>query len=187
MRIPEDIKKYLKTKYLNIGIKWLLATLIVATLVVFCNESFHYIPTGAKVVIYTIILLIPAFVFKIPKLIFDKSWEGTILSANCQEVMESDHKAIPKLPTLHKEISVHLEVLLPNEKIEIIDVRLGMYNDETIGLLDRYKEGNKILHVRGTEHYQVITDKDYNCVMCGHVINKIKKACPKCGHSLDLE
>ena len=60
MRIPDDIKKYLKTKYLDIVTKWLLATLLVATLVVFCNESFHYIPTGAKVVIYTIILLIPA-------------------------------------------------------------------------------------------------------------------------------
>ena len=187
MRIPEDIKAYIKKKNRKPVIKCIITMLVLGVFLFLCDESFHYIPTVAKIISYIVILLIPVFAFRLPKLVFDRSWQGTIVKIFIDDEPYSPYKGYPA--TLHpsKTLIAFAVVKLENGELKTVKLHHGRYNNHFFKMIERYQIGDTIIHIKGTDIDQIIAQSSINCVVCGHVNALGDDFCDECGHSLNLE
>lgn len=187
MRIPEDIKAYIKKKNRKPVIKCSITMLVLGVFLFLCDESFHYIPTVAKIISYIVILLIPVFAYKLPKLVFDRSWQGTIVKIFTDDEPYTPYKGRPDTNWASKTLIAFAIVKLENGELKTVKLRHGRYNNHFVKMIERYQIGDTIIHIKGTDIDQIIAHNSINCVVCGHVNALGESACDECGHSLDLE
>ena len=187
MRIPEDIKAYIKKKNRKPVIKCIITMLVLGVFLFLCDESFHYIPTVAKIISYIVILLIPVFAFRLPKLVFDRSWQGTIVKIFTDDEPYTPYKDRPDTNWASKTLIASAVVKLENGEMKTVKLHHGRYNNHFFKMIERYQIGDTIIHIKGTDIDQIIANNSVNCVICGHVNALGESACDECGYSLDLE
>ncbi|MBQ8344384.1 MAG: hypothetical protein IJY41_04280 [Clostridia bacterium] len=187
MRIPEDIKAYIKKKNRKPVIKCIITMLALGVFLFLCDESFHYIPTVAKIISYIVILLIPVFAFRLPKLVFDRSWQGVITQIYIDDQPYTAYKDFPESMWAKKTLIAFATVRLDNGEVKTVMLHHGKYNNHFATIIERYSVGNRIIHIRGSNHYQVITSDTTNCIMCGHVCDITNSTCEECGCPLAIK
>ncbi|MBQ9703700.1 MAG: hypothetical protein IJV68_04050 [Clostridia bacterium] len=187
MKTPNSVKLYIKAKYKRIILRWITTTLILAILIILCDESFHYIPIEARVASYITILLIPVFAFRLPKLIFDRSWQGVITQIYIDDQPYTAYKDFPESMWAKKTLIAFATVRLDNGEVKTVMLHHGKYNNHFATIIERYSVGNRIIHIRGSNHYQVITSDTTNCIMCGHVCDITNSTCEECGCPLAIK
>ena len=74
------------------------------------NGSFKEAEAGVRAVVYAVLLLIPFFVMKIPKLIFDSSYEGTIEKIYTDDGVGNTNKAIMKIQNPRHSVGDFLDL-----------------------------------------------------------------------------
>ena len=188
MKIPSDIEKYIKQSITEKILKWLATTAGIVLLLCITNSSFDVANAEVKSFIYTALILIPFFAFKIPKLFFDRSWKGTIIRIFTDDELYLESKLFLKTPGWRqKNIIAYAEVQLDNkEETQIVKLYHGRYNDHSASRLKHYEVGNTIIHIRGASYFHVICENAVTCAICGNVNKKGNIKCAECGYSLNI-
>ena len=184
--VPDDIKKYVLKKYTKKIVLWLSVTAAIVLLLVFFGErTFGKLNDIQQYLIYAVLTVLPFFIFKVYKL-FDRSWCGKIEKIDFKYTTDSTRSFKPTLETLYRKESVTFYIT-SDQGFKKINVFAGAVG--TNRLADRYHEGDNIVHIKGTEHYQVInsTDDEAVCVVCGSLNRKEHKECKYCNHTLLIE
>ena len=166
--------------------KWLFSTFIIALFIIIFNGSFKEAEAGVRAVVYAVLLLIPFFVMKIPKLIFDSSYEGTIEKIYTDDGVGNTNKAIPIYSTYIRTIEVSATLRLKGGGTKDIVLYLGKFDSSIAKLLDAYRVGVRVVHIRGAKHNQIMTADGCTCIVCGHFNKASGKTCAECGSTLDL-
>jgi len=188
MNIPPDIKEHINSAVGLKITKWLLTTAAIVILLCFTNSSFDVANEKVKSFIYTGLLIAPVFIFKLPRLIFDRSWSGVIKRLFTDDELHLESRAFLTTQGWNsRDIVVYAEVQLNNkEETQIVELYRGKYDNQSASLLSIYEVGNKIIHIKGTKYNQVISEKNVSCVVCGHINRRKSQVCSECGHTLDL-
>ena len=188
MNLPTDIKSYVKSYIGSIITKWLVTTAGIIILLCVTNSSFDVANEKVKSFIYTALLIAPIFIFKIPKLFFDRSWSGVIKRLFTDDELHLESRAFLTTQGWNsRDIVVYAEVQLDNkEETQIVELYRGKYDNQSASLLSIYEVGNKVIHIKGTKSNQIISEKKITCVVCGGVNKKSSHVCSECGHTLDL-
>lgn len=197
MKIPEDIKKYaLKRRLLRIGL--CLLTIGIISLIFFTNldsvlDSSY---TKIRIAIYLAAVIFTAFMFGIPKLIFEKSFVGKIVELDIVTKTESDMR-MGFVESLYRRVWINAIIELKNGKRihkEIASRRTQRLTvpskfqrgaDDSF-LANQYSIGDTVIYIAGTKYCQVYSDNKENltCVVCGEFSNFDNTSCEHCGHTI---
>ena len=188
MNLPSDIRDYIKSNISSKIIKWLLTTAAIVILLCVTNSSFDVANEKVKSVIYTILLIAPIFIFKLPSLFFDRSWSGVIKRLFTDDELHLESRAFLRTQGWNsRDIVVYAEVQLDNkEETQIVELYRGKYDNQSASLLSIYEVGNKVIHIKGTKYNQIISEKNITCVVCGSTNKRNNRVCSECGHTLNL-
>ena len=186
MSIPPDIKEYINSNIRNKLFNWMLTTSLLVLFIILTESSFDVAAKEVKTLIYTAIIIAPVFIFKLPRLLFDRSWSGRIVRIFTDEEPYSTYKAFPSSTWASRTVIAYAEVLLDNGRQKTVVLHRGKYDSHTASRLSFFEVGNRIIHIRGTKYNKVISGFKTSCVVCGH-INKINDCvCCECGYTLDV-
>ena len=186
MKLPSDIKSYVKGNILKKVGKWLFFTFTLALFIILFNDSFKNVDAGVRAFVYAAILLIPFFLLKMPKLIFDRSFEGIIERIYTVDGVGTTSKAIPTYETTMRTVEVSAEVRISASKTKTIVIYSGRFDSRVAKILNNYQVGNRIIHICGAKHDQIVTADKISCIVCGHNNKRSRTTCAECGSSLNL-
>ena len=168
-----DIIEYIRRRYFIKGSA--CAFLSLGVLIFFYLYGFAYFAErmgeiGAAI-ITPVCLALPFFALKLHKDVFDKSWEGEIVSLKTHLVS----KATGTRTFITRE---HICFTVRTEK----DILLC---DRPAAELARFGIGDRLRHIKGTKYLQSLRKNGVrDCVMCGAIIRESGNTCPHCGFSL---
>lgn len=141
----------------------------------YTEKSFNRI--GA-VCLYLILILLPAFFLKIPSLLFDFPWEGTVEDIRYDSFVDSHDIVGMKYTSLYHAFTATLTVRKDNGKKVVFDIRLSRSDEEL-----PYRIGDRIRRYRGTK-YPVLLDTASNrprvCALCGKTVPADQTPCSYC-------
>ena len=188
MNLPSDIKQYINSNISSRLTKWFLTTAAIVILLCLTNSSFDVANEKVKSFIYTALVILPVFIFRLPKLFLDRSWKGIIIRIFTNDELHLESRAFLRTQGWNsRDIVVYAEVQLDNkQETQIVELYRGKYDNQSASLISIYEVGNKIIHIKGTKYNQVISEKKVSCVVCGHINRRNSYVCSECGHTLDL-
>ena len=162
----------------------LLSTVILVFFYVYAFDYFAERLSSVSAIAAIVLFLGGLFVLMgLHKDVFDRSWEGEILSIKSQ--MERSKKE--NVAANNKTISVNRHVIL--EEYITLTVNLGhdlLIYKRPAAELSRFKKGDRVRRIRGTKYLQAIRPDNTlrDCVMCGAIIRESGNECPHCHMSL---
>lgn len=193
--LPCDVKRYLRKKILIRFIKALMLEIAVAAFILLLGERcFGALAPIVRGAIYTVLALIPIFLFKLPRLIADRPWQGVIRSV---DIVTDSAMAMSGGGAGHLYTRNTVVLTLENA-----DGRLFKKNARSAAALERkgnweivvkpedlergYPVGARVCHFRASEHLVVISfDEDFvTCAVCGTRNHADEGACFSCGYTL---
>lgn len=190
--LPNDIQRAVTKFVLKRVIPFATTEIIVIFYILLWGEaSFRMIDVTMRVLIYLALIVLPFFIFGIPKL-FDRSWRGEIIKINVEAGYESSGKSL-----------FHVNYLILTIKCEdgkIIDRTVSAFNTgRTRPTIDKsnlssgkaeyveddYAVGDKVYHYYGLPHLLVLhSNNSRDCVICGANNPNKNDRCFYCGHSI---
>ena len=162
----------------------LLSTVILVFFYVYAFDYFAERLSSVSAIAAIVLFLGGLFVLMgLHKDVFDRSWEGEILSIKSQ--MERSKKE--NVAANNKTVSVSRHVIL--EEYITLTVNLGhdlLIYKRPAAELSRFKKGDRVRRVRGTRYLQACRRESTirDCVMCGAIIRESGNECPHCHMSL---
>ena len=187
MKIPYDVEKTASAKWGAKIEKWALSTLILgALLLMFGNDAFESVDPTVRIVVYILLLHIPAIVTRIPLVIFDRSWQGTIIKVHSEMGTYSDERFLARMNDFRTKLKIEADIKLTNGKIIRKTVYLGR-PDATV--FEKIKVGDKVYHVKGAKYLQHISSshRTATCVICGKENSLSNQRCVACDHTLMIK
>lgn len=157
---------------------------IVLLIILFGEKCFHRLSGTTKSMIYTVLVLLPLYILKMYKLI-DKSWYGKLEKIEVKYTTDSNRGFKPTIETLYTKETVYFHVKVDNKIIKRKAYEKTV-NSSNISLC--YREGDKVVHVYGTDYVQIINEKTENviCVVCGLSNPGNLDECRSCHHTLKI-
>ncbi len=179
-----DIIEYIRRRYFLRGSA--CAFLSLGVLIFFYVYAYAYFADrmGAVNGVFACILgmATPFFVLKLHKDVFDKSWEGKIVSRKIREVSASGGGTYINKTTGKGEYSSATKQYITLTVHTGTDV---IILDRPAKELARFGEGERLRHIKGTKYMQAYRKNGArDCVMCGAIIRESGDECPHCGFSL---
>ena len=183
-RDNRDIIEYIQRRYFIKGSA--CAFLSLGVLIFFYVYGYAYFADrmGAVNGIAACILgmVTPFFLLKLHKDVFDRSWEGKIISRKIREVSASGGgtyvNKITGKPGYSSATKQYITLTVHTDKDVIILDRPGKE-------LARFGAGERLRHIKGTKYLQACRPSGVrDCVMCGAIIREDGNTCPHCGFSL---
>lgn len=173
-RDNRDIIEHIQKRYFIKGT--VCAFLSMGVLIFFYLYAYAYFADRLGVVNGVLACLLgmalPFFLLGLHREIFDRSWEGELVSLKTHLVARGYGG---KVPHIYEYI-----ILTVRTENDIVTV------DRPARELSRFKVGDRLRHIRGTKYYQALR-KDSSmrdCVMCGCLVRESGSDCPHCGFSL---
>jgi len=185
MNLPRDIKSYARGNILKRLGKWFFFTVLTILAIIIFNESFSKADVSVRAFVYTVVLLIPFVVMKIPQLIFDSSWHGVIEKIHTVDGVGSTSKAIPRYETAMRVAEVTAEVKTSDGRTKTVVLYSGRFDNNVNKTLNTYQVGDRVVHIRGLKHSQIITANGASCAICGHFNKGARRTCAECGYTLN--
>ena len=180
-----DIIESIRRRYILKGTAFvLLSALILVFFYVYAYDYFAERLSSVSAIAAIVLFLGGLFVLMgLHKDVFDRSWEGEILSVKSQ--MERSKKE--NVAANNKNVSVSRHVIL--EEYITLTVNLGhdlLIYKRPAAELSRFKKGDRVRRVRGTRYLQACRRESTirDCVMCGAIIRESGNECPHCHMSL---
>ncbi len=174
-RDNRDIIEYIQRRYFIKGSACAFLSLGVLIFFYVYGYSYFAVRMGdvGAVVITLVCLGLPFFALGIHKEIFDRSWEGEIVSMKSHLVNKSG-------AANRVAVSIHEYICLAvNTGNDIVTV------DRPVSYLSRFRKGDRLRHIKGTKYLQSCRPSGVrDCVMCGCIVRESGNECPHCGFSL---
>ncbi len=198
MKIPNDIKRYVKKRRLLRVALWLLCVGLFSFAFFSSWDSIsESVYTEIRVVIFIGVLVVSIFIFRIPKLFFEKTFIGKIVWLEMIHTTESDMPSKPTIESLYRRVWVNAVIELENGKRihkEIASKRTqrlsvpSKFQRGIVGnfLASQYCIGDTVIFISGTKFCQVYSEEKENltCVVCGEYSNRENTNCEHCGHTI---
>ena len=190
--LPDDLQKIVVRSVLKRLIPFgFVEILVISYIILWGEKSFKMIDVTVRMLIYVALVVIPFFIFGMPKLI-DRSWRGEIIKINVEAGYESSGKSL-----------FHVNYLILTIKCDdgkIIDRTVNAFNTgRTRPTIDKsnlssgkaeyveddYAVGDMVYHYYGLPHLLVLhSNNSRDCVICGANNPDKNDRCFFCGHSI---
>ena len=117
MKVPDDIRRYVrKRRVLRVAL-WLLCMGLFSLAFFSSWDSIsESVYTEIRVVIFIIVLVVSIFIFRIPKLFFEKTFIGKIVWLEMTHTTESDMPSKPTIESLYRRVWINAVIELENGK-----------------------------------------------------------------------
>lgn len=184
MQIPYDVLKTANAKRNAKIEKWAISTLLLfAYILLWGDDTFESVDHTVRIVVYIFILLIPAFVTRIPLVLFDRSWQGTIIKIHSEMGAYSDEGCLTRMNDFRSKLKIEADIKLTSGRVVRKTVYLGKPDAKTF---EKIKVGDTVYHVRGVKYLQHVssTHRTATCVICGKENSMRNQRCDICDHSL---
>lgn len=198
MKIPDDIRRYVRKRRVLRVTLWLLCMGLFSLAFFSSWDSIsESVYTEIRVVIFIIVLVVSIFIFRIPKLFFEKTFIGKIVWLEMIHTTESDMPSKPTMESLYKRVWINAVIELENGKRihkEIASKRTqrlsvpSKFQRGIVGnfLANQYCVGDTVVFISGTKFCQVYSEEKESliCVVCGEFSSSDSKKCEHCGHTI---
>lgn len=191
---PKDIKRTITKKILKEIFLLLSVSALLCLLLTFLGDYFFKISEWGIaniVIIQTVIILLPFLVRKVPFKYFDRSWTGKIIEIK----VDNDRDYMPTRggSTGHRQFYIKnnklLIAVIMTDDGKIVEKVLSKGTSMTNLPINKFKNGDRVGHLYGTDYVQIIplTDsKQVICVVCGSSNHENDNLCHNCNHSLKI-
>ena len=186
MRIPDDIHRYVRKNYTKkIAACALTEAAIITYLCLYGKRTFSAFDSFSYVAIHVLLILVPLFYFKIPSLILDRSWRGTVTRVLVETSLDNEQYYKATIPHNFLRNDIFLYIDVGNGKI----VRKKAYSGKARyeRFINTYQPGDVVTHISGTKYVQIMPKKAADpviCVVCGAIGTTEQDRCKSCGHIL---
>ncbi len=185
---PKPIKKIIYKKiFLRLFVFVMLSFLSIALIVAFGDVIFSelYKSVEFRCSCYVFAVFLSAVITKVYRIFTDRSYCGEVKKVKVVTVTDSSSTVHPSLESLYRKNVIYLAVETKKgkevyKKVFQSPVKLGVD-------CDRYKVGDKILHLHGTNVTVVLptpADTHCSCAICGGANNIENEKCAHCGTHL---
>ena len=134
---------------------------------------------------YALAVVAPMLIMGVPFKLIDRSFEGKVEAVHAYTTVEDPRRAINMSNAQYQRLNVRLTVRTPEGYRLKRSVAKSKMVDKRI--LGWYQEGDKVLHLYGTQYTVVLPDDPrapVRCVICGKKSGYGDARCPECGYSL---
>ena len=187
IEIPRDIRNTVKSRITKRVALAAALTLAVAVLIYFFGDTvFASFGSPSKEILYVILLVAIPLSFGIPFSFIDRTWCGEVTRVDIRTESASGG-ALRNGARIYTKHFVDLEIKRNDGKI--IDRTVYEGTAATGRKFSAYQVGDRVVHVYGTKHIQVIHDnvsRPTVCVVCGTENPTDEKVCGSCGHTLHI-
>ena len=189
MRIPEDIHRYVRKNYTKkIAACALTEAAIITYLCLYGKRTFSAFDSFSYVAIHVLLILLPLFYFKIPSLILDRSWRGTVTRVNVTTCVDNIYPYLNNWLGQYHKNNVFLYVDDGSGKITRKMAYSGKARYEKF--INTYQPGDVVTHIAGTKYVQIMPKKAADpviCVVCSAIGTTEQDKCKSCGHTLQIK
>lgn len=199
IKLPDDIRRKVKKNIIVRLSIFLLLEVLVGVAVFLTWERISHLPSNQIMLICTVEFLLPVFISKVYKLVFDSSWYGTIIGIRTKSVPGKLHSTgsgrayqawddvicLTIRKSNGKIIEYNAESFLPQYTSNVME----NYNNKSdiSDSIDNYRAGDTVYHFYGLKRLLVCssdTPDRHICIVCGMKHNTKSEKCVLCGHTL---
>ena len=191
--LPDDIQREVTRYVLKRALPFAIVEIFMRVFILrYGNESFKMVDVSVRMLIYVALIVLPVFIFKIHKLITDRSWKGEIIGINVEAGYDSTQKALFHVNylilTIKREDGKIIERTVNTFCVRAAlptNVKSGHSSGKSEFAEDDYAVGDKVYHYYGLPRLLVVRSNDSReCVICGANNPSQNDRCFYCGHSI---
>ena len=197
-KLPRDLKIFAIKAVLKRMIPCVLVLITFSIALIFWGDVILPIDKEiVKIIVYTIVMLVPFAVTGVPHKMIDSTWKGEVVESRVVEETSFTNEAIPRM---YGSVNVILKVKTPGDKIKEIKLKGSTFakhrnlqfqaSGNANQTEDFYSVGNRVFHLYGSSQYVVLpkpADKTVQCPICGIKNEKTNDKCESCVHSLVVD
>ena len=197
-KLPQDLRGFVIKAVLKRIIPCVLLLITFSVALIFWGDIILPVDKAiVKVIVYTIVMLVPFAVTGVPHKMIDSTWKGEVVESRIVEETSFTNEAIPRM---YGSVNVILKVKTKDDQVKEIKLKGSTFakhlnlqfraNGNANQTEDFYSVGNRIFHLYGSNQYVVLpkpVDKTVQCPICGIKNNKTTPKCESCGHSLVID
>lgn len=203
IKLPDDIRRKVRKNIIVRLSIFLLLEVLVVVAVFLTWERISDLPRYQIILICTVEFLLPVFISKIYKLVFDSSWCGKIIGVRTRSVPGKlystgsgrayqswdDVICLTIRKSNGKIIEYNAESFLPQYTSNVLMPSMENYNNKSdiSDSIDNYRAGDTVYHFYGLKRLLVCssdTPDRHICIICGMKHNTKSEKCVLCGHTL---
>lgn len=187
--LPKDLKAYAIKTALKRIIPCVALLIGFSVALIFWGDVILPIEKDViKVIVYTMVMLVPFALTGVPLKLLDKTYSGTVQKIEIKTTTDNVYHGQPTRENLYTKNTVFLHVLQENG----VAIRKEAYegNAKLPQKLDVYKVGDRVFHLYGSTQTVVLPqplDKYVQCPICGTLNDKNYVSCEVCTHTLIKE
>ena len=191
--LPDDIQKEVTISVLKKALPFaIVEILVIAFILLYGNKSFKMIDVTVKMLIYVALVVLPVFIFKIHKLITDRTWKGEVIDIKVEAGYDSTQRTLFHVNylilTIKREDGKIIERTVNTFCVRAAlptNVKSGHSSGKSEFAEDDYAVGDKVYHYYGLPRLLVVHSNDSReCVICGANNPYENDRCFYCGHSI---
>lgn len=186
LQIPKDLRAFAIKTALKRIIPCSLLLIGFAVVLIFWGDVILPIDKDAvKVIVYTMVMLVPFALTGVPFKLIDQTYSGTVEKVEISTTVDNLYHERPTRESLYLKNTVFLHV--KQENGTVVRRKASEKNARISQNAEAYKVGDIVFHLYGSTQTIVIpkaSDEFVQCPVCGMKNNKNENACESCGHSL---
>lgn len=182
--LPTDIQKYINKRRIKTVIYFLITEIVFFIITYLIIGRLEKWDINNFIFTLAVIAAIPLFIFKIPNMLFDKSYKGEIIKISYKEENSDGGmrtRFFKRYPTT---------LLVKTKQDKLYNIKLESLNTTGGPNGQIYKEGDTVVHIAGTDFPKIVKRHDMEfttCVVCGSKNNVGEEKCDYCNHSLSIK
>ncbi len=184
--LPADLSRFAKKQFLKRVIPCAFLFIAILLALIFWGDAI--VPTDnpiVRVIVSTLLSLIPFLIFGIPWKLIDRTYRGEILRVDIKTTVDNASSIHPTRELLYRKNTIYLHVLLEGgqtvrRKVYEGDARLAQH-------LDTYHAGDRVFHLYGSQVTVKLlesADTAVQCAACGNISHTESVVCEVCGRTL---
>lgn len=186
IQLPKDLKAFAIKTALKRIIPCALLLIGFAVVLVFWGDMILPIDKDVvKVIVYTMVMLVPFALTGVPFKIIDKTYSGIVQKVEISTTVDNLYHERPTRESLYLKNTVFLHV--KQENGTVVRRKASEKNARISQDAEAYKVGDSVFHLYGSMQTIVLpraSDEFVQCPVCGMKNDKNENVCESCGHSL---
>ena len=186
IQLPKDLKAFAIKTALKRIIPCALLLIGFAVVLVFWGDMILPIDKDVvKVIVYTMVMLVPFALTGVPFKIIDKTYSGIVEKVEISTTVDNLYHERPTRENLYLKNTVFLHV--KQENGTVVRRKASEKNARISQDAEAYKVGDRVFHLYGSTQTIVLpkaSDNFVKCVVCGEISDKHEKQCKYCSRSL---
>ena len=186
LQLPKDLKAFAIKNALKRIIPCALLLICFAIALIFWGDVILPVDKDiVKVIVYTMVMLVPFALTGVPFKLIDKTYSGIVEKVEIATTVDNLYHERPTRESLYLKNTVFLHVKQGNGTV--VRRKASEKNARMSQNAEPYKVGDRVFHLYGSTQTIVFpkaSDTFVKCVVCGDVNDKNECHCQNCGYTL---